>query len=87
LDDLLNTLKTVSPEKIQYFSDYDIISTWLDRKGYPELAETFRPIHGKGESLVNTLAESLENWMDANHNYHRAESHIETGVGRKKTRL
>ncbi len=64
LSDLLNTLRTVSPEKIQYFSDNDFFSIWLDRKGYNEIAEEFRPIHGSGPKLAQKLASIVEKWID-----------------------
>ena len=64
LQDLLHTLRTIEPEKIQYFSDNDLFSIWLDRKGYPELAEEFRPIHGSGHKLGRTLADTVEKWIE-----------------------
>ncbi|MFZ5516727.1 MAG: hypothetical protein ACOY90_08830 [Candidatus Zhuqueibacterota bacterium] len=63
LYDLLNVLKTIHPSKIQLYSDNDYFSTWLDRKGYSELAEEFRPIHGSGRELGNTLAECVNKWI------------------------
>jgi len=63
LQDLVNLLRTVSPDKIQPFSDNDIISSWLDRKGYSELAEELRPIHGSGAKLNETLASIVEKWQ------------------------
>jgi hypothetical protein len=64
LPDLLNVLQTMSPEKIQPFSDNDIISSWLDRKGYSELAEELRPIHGTGTRLRETLTSVIEKWQN-----------------------
>jgi hypothetical protein len=63
LQDLLNVLRTISPDKIQPFSDNDIISSWLDRKGYSELAEELRPIHGSGVRLSEMLASLVEKWQ------------------------
>lgn len=63
LHDLLNVLKTINPIKIQLFSDNDYFSTWLDRKGYSELAQEFRPIHGSGRELGDMLAESVNKWI------------------------
>jgi hypothetical protein len=63
LRDLLKTLHTIEPEKIQNFSDNDYFSIWLDRKGYSELAEEFRPIHGSGIKLEKKLAEVVEKWI------------------------
>lgn len=63
LQDLLHTLRTIDPDKIQYLSDNDLFSIWLDRKGYTELAEEFRPIHGSGVTLEKTLADIVEKWL------------------------
>ena len=63
LADLQASLRTLSPDQIQPFSDNDIISSWLDRKGYPELAEALRPIHGSGPKLGQTLAQIVEEWI------------------------
>jgi len=64
LDDLLNALQTIPPDIIQPFSDNDIISSWLDRKGYSELAEELRPIHGSGVKLSETLISIIEKWKN-----------------------
>lgn len=63
LQDLLNMVRTIPLDKIQPLSDNDIISSWLDRKGYSELAEELRPIHGSGERLSETLASIIEKWQ------------------------
>lgn len=63
IEDLLNALRTIPPDKIQLFSDNDIISSWLDRKGYSELAEELRPVHGSGVKLSETLASIIEKWQ------------------------
>jgi len=60
LNDLLKLLKKIKPEKIQFYSDNDIFSNWLDRKGYPDLAEEFRPVHGTAEVVVKSLATIIE---------------------------
>jgi hypothetical protein len=65
LDDLLQVLRTISPDIIQPFSNNDIISSWLDRKGFSELAEELRPIHGSGEKLSEILAAIVEKWQKA----------------------
>jgi hypothetical protein len=65
LDDLLQALRTISPDIIQPFSNNDIISSWLDRKGFSELAEELRPIHGSGEKLSEILAAIVEKWQKA----------------------
>jgi hypothetical protein len=63
LQELLETLRTLPPSKIQDYSDNDVFSTWLDRKGYTELAEEIRPIHGSGQRLENILVEKTEKWI------------------------
>jgi hypothetical protein len=65
LEDLLQALRTISPDIIQPFSDNDIISSWLDRKGLSELAEELRPIHGSGSKLTETLVSIIEKWQRA----------------------
>jgi len=64
LPDLLAALRSLAPVKIQPYSDNDIISSWLDRRGYPELAEELRPIHGSGTELCQTLVEIVEKWIE-----------------------
>lgn len=64
LHDLLNILQNVEPQKIQKLSDNDVFSTWLDRKGYPELAEELRPIHGSGVKLKKALVQTFEKWIN-----------------------
>jgi len=63
LPDLLAALRTVDPAVIQPLSDDDVVSSWLDRKGYPELAEELRPIHGSGADLLYELAGRVEKWI------------------------
>lgn len=65
LEDLLQALRAIPPEVVQPFSDNDIISSWLDRKGYSELAEELRPIHGSGERLTEKLISIIEKWRMA----------------------
>jgi hypothetical protein len=65
LENLLQALRTISPDIIQPFSDNDIISSWLDRKGFSELAEELRPIHGSGVKLTETLISVIEKWQKA----------------------
>jgi hypothetical protein len=62
LADLLSALRSLRPETIQPYSDNDIVSSWLDRRGYSELAEDLRPVHGSGEELRRTLVEIVEKW-------------------------
>jgi hypothetical protein len=63
LQDLLDALQRVAPEMIQHLSDNDVFSTWLDRKGFPELAEEIRPIHGSGAKLKEALTQSVSRWI------------------------
>jgi len=62
LKDLLELLKISDPSKIQSLSDNDIFSSWLDRKGYSELAEELRPVHGTGKRLADTLTSIVKKW-------------------------
>ena len=63
LQDLSQLLRSVEPDKIQQYSDNDILSSWLDRKGYVELADELRPIHGSGEKLSKTMADVVDKWI------------------------
>jgi len=63
LPDLLAALRSLPPETIQPYSDNDVISSWLDRRGYPELAEELRPIHGSGTGLLQILIKIVEKWI------------------------
>jgi hypothetical protein len=63
LDGLLKTLQSATPETIAPFSDNDIISSWLDSRGYSELAEELRPIHGKGAQLQEMVTSVVEEWI------------------------
>ncbi len=62
LEELLETLRAIPPSKLQDYSDRDVFSTWLDRKGYSELAEEIRPIHGSGQRVEKILIEKTEKW-------------------------
>jgi hypothetical protein len=63
LRELLHLLKVSDPSKIQSLSDNDVFSSWLDRKGYTELAEELRPIHGTGQTLIKSLTSIIEKWV------------------------
>jgi len=63
LRELLHLLKTADPTKIQSLSNNDVFSSWLDRKGYTELAEELRPIHGTGHILIESLISIVEKWV------------------------
>ncbi len=73
LEDLRQTLRAASPDIIQPFSDNDTISSWLDRKGFSELAEELRPIHGSGWKLTEMLVSIIEKWQKA---YARKDSRL-----------
>lgn len=62
LRELLHLLKKADPSKIQSLSNNDVFSSWLDRKGYTELAEELRPIHGTGQTLIKSLSSIVEKW-------------------------
>jgi hypothetical protein len=61
---LLAALQALTPEAIQPYSDNDILSSWLDRRGYPELAEELRPIHGSGAELRDILIGVVARWLE-----------------------
>jgi hypothetical protein len=63
LEDLLAAMRSLPPAKIQEHSDNDVFSNWLDLKGYSELAEEIRPIHGTGQRLEKSLIEKIERWV------------------------
>lgn len=63
LHDLLAALQNVDALSIQPYSDNDILSSWLDRKGFSELAEELRPIHGSGPKLCQTLTQIVGKWI------------------------
>jgi hypothetical protein len=62
LRELLHLLKIADPSKIQSLSNNDVFSSWLDRKGYTELAEELRPIHDTGQALIKSLTSIVEKW-------------------------
>jgi len=68
LRELHQLLEEIDPQKIQKYSDYDLFSTWLDRLGYTELAEEFRPIHGSGNKLKQQLIYLIKKWIDKHDN-------------------
>jgi hypothetical protein len=64
LETLHDAFLKTPPDVIQPFSDNDIISSWLDRQGFSELAQELRPIHGSGEGLKQTLADAVARWIE-----------------------
>ncbi len=63
LDHLHAAILDLDPETIQPYSDNDIVSGWLDRQGYPELAEELRPIHGSGMGVRRIVTQAIEKWI------------------------
>jgi hypothetical protein len=63
LHELVSRIRSVDPSKIQEYADNDIFSSWLDRKGYTELADELRPIHSSGAKMVRTLVDIIEKWV------------------------
>jgi hypothetical protein len=63
LEELNVALRTVSFEHLEEFGDNDAISTWLDQRGYPELANELRPIHGRGADLQRQVAGVVARWL------------------------
>jgi hypothetical protein len=60
---LVSLLRSIDPVNIQDYSDNDIFSSWLDRRGYTELAEELRPVHGSGTNLIKILVSIVEKWI------------------------
>lgn len=63
LQDLIDLLKSIDPAKIQDYSDNDIFSSWLDRKGYTDLADDLRPVHGSGPEMAKALSDIIKKWI------------------------
>jgi len=63
LQELYLALQTLEADVLQPYSDDDVISSWLDRKGYPELAEELRPIHDSGLDLRQAVVQIVEKWL------------------------
>jgi hypothetical protein len=81
LADLPGALRSLPPGSLQTFSDNDMISSWLDRKGYSELAEQVRPIHGKGTGLAEEIARTIEDWIPF---YNQRENECASGGDRQR---
>jgi hypothetical protein len=64
LEDLRRLVRSADPEKIERFAANDTFSSWLDRQGYPELADELRPIHGSGQNLVEAISNVLGKWIE-----------------------
>lgn len=64
LQELLSVLQHAGSEQIEWLSHNDVISSWLDQKGYSELAEALRPIHGEGPALREAISGTVEEWMN-----------------------
>jgi hypothetical protein len=62
LTELLHLLHAADPRTIQRLSNNDVFSSWLDRKGYTELAEELRPIHDTGQTLIESLSSIVAKW-------------------------
>ncbi len=62
LADLRKVLDQLPSDWIRPLSDNDVFSSWLDYRGYSELAEVLRPIHGKGRELNDALVAAVEKW-------------------------
>ncbi len=63
LGELYLALQTLDRDVLQPLSDDDVISSWLDRKGYPELAEELRPVHDSGLDLRQAVVQIVEKWL------------------------
>jgi hypothetical protein len=73
LRELLYLLKNANQSEIERLSNNDAFSSWLDRKGYSELAEELRPIHGTGQTLIQSLTDTVEKWISVYESSNHAE--------------
>jgi hypothetical protein len=72
--DLLPALKNIPSKELDAISHDDVISSWLDRKGYCELADELRPIHGRGMGLKKAIVGCVENWVAMENKSHSRNS-------------
>ena len=59
---LAEAVRSADPAQVEALANDDAISSWLDRKGYSELADALRPIHGKGPELGRMISDIVEKW-------------------------
>jgi len=62
IDQLQDLVRRVDERVLKEHSANDVFSMWLMRKGYPELADRIRPIHGDGEELREALVAAFDEW-------------------------
>ena len=62
ITELLETLEEIDDDTLKENSANDVFSMWLMRKGYPDLADRIRPIHGEGEELREELIAVFKGW-------------------------
>ncbi len=60
--ELAEVIRNIDAETLAGYADRDLFSLWLMRKGYPDLADAVRPIHGGGEQLRGELLGVLDRW-------------------------
>ena len=63
IEELAQMIDEIDIETLRTNTSDDIISMWLMRKGYPELADRIRPIHGEGEELRQELQQVFREWF------------------------
>jgi hypothetical protein len=63
VEDLLVVIEAIELEPLEAHASHDIFSMWLMRKGFPDLADQLRPIHGEGEDLRRELLDVLGHWV------------------------
>jgi hypothetical protein len=61
--ELAALLQRVDHRTLKEYSVTDRFSLWLMRKGYPELADQIRPIHGEGEQLRDEMVAVFDDWL------------------------
>jgi hypothetical protein len=60
--DLARAVEEIDAEVLERNTARDVFSMWLMRKGYPELADKLRPIHGEGDELREEMLAILRSW-------------------------
>ena len=59
--ELAKCIETLEVGLVERYSHYDAFSAWLMRKGYVNLADDLRPLHGEGEELRKQLLDIFAN--------------------------
>ena len=80
LQDLLNTLRSTPEDEIDHLAYSDVVSSWLDQKGYSELADALRPIHGAGPALKAAVCSVIEEHLKLYEERRESEEELPDGL-------